>query len=126
MSENEILAKLRVKSGQRAIILGAPESYGPVLAALPQGVEVASALEGQFDFIHYFVAQKAEVERKVPQLKAAMKPGGILWISYPKGSAVPTDLKRDILREVVEGFGLKAVSMVAIDDVWAAMRFKSV
>ncbi len=121
---NPILAKLRIKSGQRALILDAPESYRPVLAELPEGVELAGAPEGKFDFLHYFATQRAEAERRAPELRAALKPGGLLWISYPKGRALPTDLNRDILREAMEPFGLQAVSLVAIDEVWSAMRFK--
>lgn len=124
MTESPVLAKLRVKGGQRALILGAPESYRSVLAALPEGVQVAEGLEGKFDFIHYFVTNKAELERRTPELKAAMKPEAILWVSYPKGTAIPTDLKRDIVREALERMGLKAVAQVAIDDVWSALRFK--
>ncbi len=125
MNESEILAKLRIKSGHRVVVLGAPESYRPVLAALPQGVEPADRLEGRFDFLHYFVTQKAELERRAPELKAAMKPGAILWVSYPKGAAIPTDLKRDVVRETLERFGLRGVSQVAIDEVWSALRFKA-
>ena len=121
---NEVLGKLRVTSGQRAIVLDAPDSYKPILAALPADVDLAPTLSGKVDFINYFATKRAELERKEPDLKAAMKPGSILWISYPKGSAIPTDLKRDSLRESLAQFGLQAVSQVAIDDIWSALRFK--
>ncbi|MBI2303890.1 MAG: hypothetical protein HYU86_03980 [Chloroflexi bacterium] len=124
MNASQILTKLRIKSGQRAIVLGAPNSYRAVLEALPEGIQLAEALEGKFDFIHYFAASKAQLESTAPNLKTAMKPEGILWISYPKGTAIATDLKRDIVREVTENIGLKAVTQVAIDDIWSALRFK--
>ena len=66
MTENPILKKLQLKSGMRAIVLAAPERYRPVLAALPEGVELAESLDGTFDFIHYFATEKAEAERKAP------------------------------------------------------------
>jgi len=56
----------------------------------------------------------------------AERPGGILWVSSPKGKAQPTDLKRDILREALAEVGLEAVTQVAIDDVWSALRAKVV
>jgi len=126
VTENPILKKLYVKSGQRGIVLNAPESYRTVLAELPKDVEVSDVQEGKFDFIHYFVTEKAELERRIPEIKARMKPKGMLWVSYPKGKLLPTDLNRDIIRESVEsmGLGLKAVSLVAIDEVWSALRFK--
>ena len=126
MNHNAVLAKLRMKSGQRAIIIGAPDSYKPVLAAIPEGVEVAETLEGQFDFIQVFVTQKGDAERQAPALKAAMKRGALLWVSYPKGKSIPTDLNRDILWQALGDFGLQGVAMIAIDEVWSAMRLKSV
>ena len=124
MNHNAVLAKLRMKSGQRAIIIGAPDSYKPVLAAIPEGVEVAETLEGQFDFIQGFVTQKGDAERQAPALKAAMKRGALLWVSYPKGKSIPTDLNRDILYAALANFGLQAIANVAVDDVWSALRFK--
>ena len=126
MTENSTLKKLQIKCGQRGIVISAPESYQPVLTELLKTADVSDVLAGQFDFIHYFVTQKAELERKAPELKASMKTKGMLWISYPKGKLLPTDLNRDIIRESVEsmGLGLKAVSLVAIDEVWSALRFK--
>lgn len=56
-----------------------------------------------------------------------MNEGGLLWLCYPKGTAkIKTDLNRDVLRETVAArHGLEGVSLVAIDDTWSAMRFRS-
>lgn len=124
MSAQEILSKLRVKAGQRGLVLGAPESYRPVLDALPDGVSTSGPPRGQYDFLHLFATNKADLEHEGPVLRAALKPGGILWVSYPKGSAIPTDLKRDVVREVLAAAGLQVVSQVAIDEVWSALRAK--
>ncbi len=122
--ESDVLKKLRIKSGHRAAILDAPASYRELLAGAPEGVELAESLDGQFDFIHCFVTRKADLERMAPELRAAMRPESILWVSYPKGQAIPTDLKRDIAWQVLADAGLKAVAQVAMDEVWTAMRFK--
>lgn len=126
LAENETLRKLRMKSGQRAIVTGSPEGCRPVLADIPKDVTLVEALEGEFDFIQIFVKDRIEIEQKVDALRSAVRPGGLLWICYPKGKAIRTDLNRDILREALEAHGLKAVSLIAIDDVWSAMRFKPV
>ena len=97
MTENPILKKLQIKSGQRGIVLNAPESYRPVLAELPDGVEIAEALEEKLDFIHYFVTEKDELELRAPGLKAALKPKGMLWVSYPKGTYKWTKFKEFFL-----------------------------
>ena len=124
MAEATILNKLRLKAGQRAIVIGAPESYRPVLDAVPAGIDLAERLEGDFDFIHYFATRQQALRELGPALKQHLKPKGILWVSYPKGKAIPTDLKREPVWEALESFGLQAVAQVAIDDVWSALRFK--
>ena len=121
-----VLEKLHFKPGYRAIVLNAPGSYKPILSALPDGVELADTLDGSFDFIHVFAIQKAELDQRVPAIKSAMKSISLLWVSYPKGKSIPTDLNRDILARELMKMGLQAVAQVAIDDVWSALRFKLV
>ena len=47
-------------------------------------------------------------------------------MSYPKTKGLQTEVNRDILREMLLPLGLEAVSIVAIDEVWSALRFKRV
>jgi hypothetical protein len=119
-STKPILEKLRYTPGQRALILNVPDAYAPIL----EGIEYEDRLDGQFDFIHVFVTRRADVQRDAPAWRDALTPNGILWISYPKGKAIATDLNRDSLYRMVLEHGLQGVSQVAIDDVWSALRFK--
>jgi hypothetical protein len=51
----------------------------------------------------------------------------MLWVTYPKGtSKAKVDVNRDSLREYDLTIGLQAVSLLAIDDVWSALRLKTV
>lgn len=126
MAESAVLKKLRMKSGQRAAVVGAPDGVRNAVTEVPEGVDLSEQLLGEFDFILCFVKTKVEVGQMAPSLKAAMKPGAIMWLSYPKGRSIPTDLNRDILGNLMLGFGLQAISNVAIDEVWSALRFKRV
>jgi hypothetical protein len=75
--------------------------------------------------IQAFFTHAVLLEEQVAQLLAALKAGGILWICYPiQSTKQDTDLNRDILRENLTGRDLKAVSLVSIDNIWSAMRFK--
>ncbi len=123
-SQKPILQKLLLKPGQRAVFLNPPDSYRAVIEAAPADVEVAQGLNGQFDFIQAFVTKQDEVRGLAPQLKAALKPQALLWVSYPKGKSVATDLNRDLLAAAMREAGFQPVAMVAVDDVWSAMRFK--
>ncbi len=119
-----IAKKLQIKRGMRICIIGAPPEYQSIVKDFPKDVEVATALGGQFDLVHAFVTKLDETLATAGKLKAAVKEGGIIWISYPKGKAIETDLNRDILRERLLPIGVVAVAQVAIDDTWSAVRFK--
>jgi hypothetical protein len=119
-STKPILEKLRYSPHQRAIVLNAPASYAPTLSDLP----LEDRLEGDFDFIHVFVTDRSDVQRDGQRWRESLKDDGILWVSYPKGKSIPTDLNRDSLNRALQDHGLQGVSQVAIDDVWSALRFK--
>lgn len=57
------------------------------------------------------------MESQLPKLKTLLKPKGLLWVSYPKGtSKVKVDINRDSIREYGQSIGLEAVALVALDD----------
>ena len=48
-----------------------------------------------------------------------------LWIAYPKQtSKIVSDLNRDCSWEIFSQNSYEGVSLVALDHVWSAMRFK--
>jgi len=80
---------------------------------------------GSFDFVQLFVKNSAELNRYASKAIRAVKHDGMLWICYPKGSSkVDTDLNRDVIWGLVKKHGLLGVSLVSIDNVWSAMRFR--
>ena len=121
-SEKPILQKLLLRPGQRAAVLNAPPSYEAVAQQIP---EVQRQLSGSFDFIHVFATQRDELLREGPKWRAALAPNGLLWVSYPKGKALKTDLNRDVVRLALEEVRLETVSQVSIDDTWSALRAKA-
>jgi hypothetical protein len=59
-------------------------------------------------------------------VEKSLKPNGILWITYPKGtSKVKTDLNRDILWKQLKDYGFDAIAIFSVDATWSAMRFKT-
>src|SRR3954451_24892061 len=102
-SGKPLVQKLGIKPRFRVIIIDAPEGYMALLGALPDGVIIASALEGTFDFIHAFAKNRWELESQFPALKGALAKDGMLWISWPKGSS---KLKRDLSENEVREVGL--------------------
>lgn len=127
MAENPLIKKLRIQPGQQIAILNAPENYRATLGTLPEGVTVSEEANGRFDFVHLFVSSSAELERLGPAAMSAVKPDGLLWMSYPKtSSGIKTDLTRDGGWKIVEDAGWRGIAQVAIDDTWSATRFRPV
>ena len=116
-SKRPLAAKLGLKAGMRALILNAPaEIYTP-----PEGVILVDkgepeAFKQTLDFIHIFSTSRAELETALPDLKAALAPAGMLWISWLKKSAkAPTDLDENLIREIGLAQGLVDVKVAAVD-----------
>ncbi len=125
MADSGLTKKLLIKPGQRIVILNAPPGYMDELGLLPDGIELVSKAEGSLDLVHLFVSNTDELTRLAPEAIQAVKRAGVLWISYPKQSSkVKTDITRDRGWEPVREAGFEPVSMVSINDVWSALRFR--
>ena len=129
MAKRTLVERLRIQAGQRMLIMNPPPGYVESLGELPEGVEVVHepAEEGEYDFVHLFVKDVAELERLGPVALGAVRYDGVLWLSYPKRSSkVKTDITRDVGWDVVGEAGLRPVTQVSIDEVWSALRFRPV
>jgi hypothetical protein len=122
---NPIAKKLGMKPGMQALILAAPPSYLKLLAPLPDGVAVSSVAHGTHPFVQVFATRLSEISKFAQTLSKHAAPNALVWIAYPKKtSGTESDLSRDVIREAMAGKGWNAVSIVAIDEVWAALRFR--
>jgi hypothetical protein len=127
MSENPIARKLGIKPQMRALVVAAPAPYLQLLEPLPEGAIVSSSAQGSYLFIQFFATSLAEVRRSDPNLLKHAARGALLWIAYPKKTlGVESDLSRDVVAEAMRGTGWRPVSIVAIDEVWSALRFRPV
>lgn len=113
------LKKLCYRPGMKVAVTGAPAGFEAELAR----AEVTRGRK-DVDLAQAFLTRRAELDRALPRLRAALAPGGILWLCYPKGKALGTDLDRDVVRETAARHRLRAVALVAIDGVWSALRVK--
>jgi hypothetical protein len=125
MADSSLVKKLGLKPGRRALILNAPDGYRALLDPLPEGVDLAATPDGIFDFVQLFAKNKADLAQYAPAAMAALKPGGMLWIAFPKKtSKIQTDISRDTGWDVVQQAGWQGVFLISVDDVWSAMRFR--
>jgi hypothetical protein len=127
--------KLRLAPEHRVAVLNAPDGYLALLQPGPTDIKTEVQPDVLYDVVVLFVKDVAELRRLgVPAIHAT-KPNGLLWITYPKGGATkgatdlpatPAWVQRDVLGEITSETGYKAVSFVAVDDHWTALRFKRV
>jgi hypothetical protein len=116
-----VAKKLGVKEGSRAIFVGAPD--GAMATVDPPSLDLASALRGEFDYIHFFAKTRAGMDRKFPRLKAHLAPGGMLWVSWPKSGKLRTDLDMKEVIRIGYRHGLVESKAVSVDDTWSALKF---
>jgi hypothetical protein len=115
--------KLGVKEGARVAVLNAPDDFTDTLGALPDGVTVRERLRGPLDVIVFFTVHRADLERRIDRLKAALDPAGRLWIAWPKrASRVETDMTEDVVRDVALPLGLVDNKVAAIDETWSGLQ----
>jgi hypothetical protein len=107
--------KLQLKDGQTIAITGGPEQ----LEVAAKQVSAGSA-----DAVLVFASNKAELLKRLNELKKAAAGDKLTWVAYPKEKQLNTDLNRDIVRSIVNENGLDPVRQVAIDETWSGLRLK--
>jgi hypothetical protein len=123
-SATPLVSKLGIKPDARLGLIGAPADFERALGALPPGVAIRRRATGSLDVIVAFCVQRAELEQRLPRLRAALTPAGGLWIAWPKRtSGVATDLSDGVVREVGLAAGLVDNKVCAIDATWSGLRF---
>lgn len=113
--------KMGVKEGTRAIFINAPEEA--VTAIHLPALDVASALTGNFDYIHLFAKSQIEFREHFPMLKTHLKPTGMLWVSWPKNGQLGTDLSITLIIRLGYDYGLVESTALSVDATWSALKF---
>lgn len=125
MADNALGKKLKLKAGQRAVIVNAPDGYLAELAPLPADVKMGTRLQGKFDWVQLFVKTQAELAKTLPKVLNALKPESTLWITFPKGaSKIQTDLTRDKGWDLLRQADLKWLTLVSVNPTWSAFALR--
>ena len=95
---------------------------GPELEGPWQAVSDPAAA----DVVITFVRNRDDLLVNAAPAIDAARQDKLAWIAYPKAGQLGTDLNRDLLRESLTQAGIQPVRQVSIDEVWSALRFRSV
>jgi hypothetical protein len=130
--ENPLHKKLRLRSADLGLVIAPPQDNDNPLLPLPNGFTVLAGLgevaaqEGQFDYLHVFARDKAELAESFGQLRDKLRPGGSLWVSWLKvsgkhGGGHAIDLNENVIRRLALTHGLVDVKVAALDRDWSAL-----
>ena len=115
--------KLGIARGKRVHLVNAPPNYRTLVSPLPEGVIFVSRLSATTDLVHLFGTSRATLASTLGQVRKAMRPDAVVWVSWPKKPAqVATDLTEDAVREIALPLGLVDVKVCAVDDVWSGLK----
>lgn len=122
---NSISDKLKVKTGYTLYTINAPENFKKNLPGLPTGVKIVSSGK-TYNQLHWFVQNKAQMERELDKVIKLVKGEVLCWIYYPKGSSkMQTDLTRDKgWEQLLKHDELQWISLISFDDVWSTFGFR--
>ncbi len=124
---NTLAQKLRIKEQFALLTLNAPKDFAKQLGPVPTGT-IISATTKNYDQVHWFVLNRAQMEKEMSMVMKLLKPEVIVWIYYPKGtSGIQTDLTRDKGWDclLAEGDKLTWISLISFDATWSTFGFRA-
>ena len=120
-SGTPLAKKLGYKPGCKALWLDVPADY-PALLAEDIAADMAP-VNPPYDLVHLFAANVAAFEKALPIARAAMKPTGVIWVSWYKQAAkIPTDLTENLIRDRALAGDLVDVKVCAVSDIWSGLK----
>src|SRR2546422_6069707 len=123
MEETSLSHKLGIKEGRRVLVLDPPVGFVRRLDPLPDGVGVTTKIVSLAAIIVVFSSARAVLGELFPKAKHVLAPRGALWVAWPrKSSGFFTDLDEQLVRAVGLAAGLTDNKVIAVDEIWSALR----
>lgn len=116
-----IAGKLRLREGQRVHLVDVPPEMWAVIDAPP--LTLVDELDGELDHVLFCCRSGAAMNERFPSLRDHVAPGGSLWLSWPKGRRLGTDLTLPRVIEIGYRHGMVESTCLRLDDTWSALRF---
>ncbi|MDP9230362.1 MAG: hypothetical protein M3O67_06800 [Bacteroidota bacterium] len=122
---NTIAQKQKIKEGFILLTLHAPADFKKKMEPLPVKVRILTNAK-IYQQVHWFVTNKAQLEKELNDIIKLVKEDVVCWIYYPKGtSKIQTDLTRDRGWESLLNHNeFQWISLISFDDTWSAFGFR--
>ncbi|MEO5946289.1 MAG: YdeI/OmpD-associated family protein [Chitinophagaceae bacterium] len=124
---NTIAQKLRIKEKETLLTVNAQIDFKKGLTGLPAGVKIVTTGK-DYNQVHWFVLNKAQLEKQMSKVMKLVKPEIIVWVYYPKGtSKIQTDLTRDKGWDclMAESDKLKWINLISFNNTWSVFGFRA-
>jgi hypothetical protein len=112
--------KLLIKSDTTVWL--SESSRRDLIAPLPDGVRHVAA-PGEATTAVVFADDANTLRDVLVAHKDDLTEPNAVWVAYPKGNR--TDINRDTLWPILGEYGMRPATQIAIDEVWSALRFRS-
>lgn len=121
--DESLLKKMGLKEGMTFCAIHPTPEFQLSLKAQ----KIVVIVEENADFVLVFVRKKSELASLIDQGKKARKPGGKIWLAYPKAdTASKPDINRDSFFKATPEFGLLINGNFAFEDNWSLLRMKDI
>src|ERR1700730_5640386 len=96
MAEKPGAAKLGLKPGFSVRLFAPGADWAGLLGPMPPDATVSHDGNGPFDAVIVFIPTSATLTTHSATAIAALKPGGLMWLAYPKKTgAIASDMTRE-------------------------------
>ncbi len=116
-----VAIKMGIRENVKAIFIN-PDKEALNSIELPD-LGIFVELNDVYDYIHLFVKSQSEFINHFPKLKPCLKENGMLWVSWPKGGKLGTDLNIKIVIKLGYEFGLVESTCLSINEIWSGLKF---
>ncbi len=126
MSSQSLLEKLQLNDEKNLLLQGLPLSIEKQFLKLSFSKNVTPLLKSKkIDFALIFAFSQKQLKDILQEVIPALHREAKFWIAYPKASSkIVSDLCRDTSWDFIGAHGFETVHMIAVDNLWSAVRFK--
>lgn len=126
MSTQSLTEKLQLTDEKNILIQGLPSSIEKQFIKLSFAKNLTPLLKvRKIDFALVFAVSQHQLKGILADVVPSLQKEANLWVAYPKRtSKIASDLSRDSQWEIINHHGFESVRIIALDNMWTAVRFK--
>ena len=122
-SGTPLATKLGFTAPLRVFTISAPPDYLEWLGPEAHGVDFDPQQPRPYQAVHLFTDSRAELTTLLTDLRHAIEPSGMIWVSWPKkSSGVATDISEDVIHTVCLPLGLVDIKVCAVSETYSGLK----